>query len=311
MTSRRRTTLAASTALIVCMLASVLLLRSLDQLRTAATLDEVLYISSPQALKRMSLGYQGLLADIYWTRAVQYFGNKHHGGAEHYDLLAPLLRITTELDPQLLVAYEFGSTFLAPAPPNGAGLPQQAIALDNFGIRNNPGDWRLYYDLGFIYYMDLQDYPKAAAAFSRGSQVPNAHPFLKVLAAQMAEHAGELQTARMLWSATYQTTPDSSVRANAAAHLRALQVDEDVANLEALIAVYRQRTGQLPRTFAELEKAGMLRGIPADPLGHTYALTADGRVEVRDPDDLPFIQKGLPNGYVPPKKPRFLPSDQG
>ncbi len=311
MISRRRTTLAASTALIVCMLASVLLLRSLDQLRTAATLDEVLYISSPQVLKRMSLGYQGLLADIYWTRTVQYFGNKHHAGAGQYDLLAPLLRITTELDPQLLVAYEFGSTFLAPAPPNGAGLPQQAIALDNFGIRNNPNDWRLYYDLGFIYYMDLQDYPKAAAAFSRGSQVPNAHPFLKVLAAQMAEHAGELQTARMLWSATYQTTPDSSVRANAAAHLRALQVDEDVANLEALIAVYRQRTGQLPRTFAELEKAGMLRGIPADPLGHTYTLTADGRVEVRDPDDLPFIQKGLPNGYVPPKKPRFLPSDQG
>jgi hypothetical protein len=55
--------------------------------------------------------------------------------------------------------------------------------------------------------------------------------------------------------------------------------------------------------------AGLLPGIPLDPLGVPYALSADGRVEVQDPDDLPFIEKGLPLGYVPPKKPKFLPSD--
>ena len=70
-------------------------------------LEEVLYISSPKALKKMSLGYDGLLADIYWTRAVQYFGGKHHEGAHHFNLLAPLLEITTTLDPHLLVAYEY------------------------------------------------------------------------------------------------------------------------------------------------------------------------------------------------------------
>jgi hypothetical protein len=30
---------------------------------------------------------------------------------------------------------------------------------------------------------------------------------------------------------------------------------------------------------------------------------------VRDPDDLPFITKGTPPGYIPPKTPKFLPSD--
>ena len=65
----------------------------------------------------MSLGYDGLLADIYWTRAVQYFGSKHHEGSRNFDLLAPLLEITTTLDPHLLVAYEYGANFLAPKPP--------------------------------------------------------------------------------------------------------------------------------------------------------------------------------------------------
>jgi tetratricopeptide (TPR) repeat protein len=305
----RRVTGIASSLLIVCMLASVLLLRRLDQIRSGATIEEVLYISSPKLLKRLSLGYDGLLADIYWTRAVQYFGGKHHADAEQYALLAPLLEITTALDPHLTVAYEFGSNFLAPKPPNGAGMPQRAIELAEFGIRNNPEEWRLYYDLGFIYYMDLKDYAKAADAFARGAQVPNAHPFLRVLAAQMAAHAGELQTARMLWTATYQTSRDANIQANAVAHLRALQVDEDVTNLEALLALYQRKTRHFPASFLELEAVGLLRGIPVDPLGLPYKLMPEGRVEVREPDKLPFIEKGAPPGYVPPKQPRFLPSD--
>jgi len=45
--------------LIVCATASVLLLRRLDKLRDRTTLEEVLYISSPKALKKMSLAMTG------------------------------------------------------------------------------------------------------------------------------------------------------------------------------------------------------------------------------------------------------------
>jgi len=311
MTGSRRVTIVFSLLLTVSLAGSVFLLHRLDQVRSNATLEEVLYISSPQALKRLSLGYSGLLADIYWTRAVQYFGSKHHDGARRFDLLAPLLEITTTLDPHLLVAYEYGANFLAPKPPAGAGMPERAVQLEEFGIRNNPNEWRLYYNQGFIRYMELKDYAGAADAFARGSRVPNAHPFLTVLAGRMAEHAGDRQMARMMWSTSYQTTRDPNVRANAAAHLRALQVEEDVTNLEALASRYQQQTGRFPSSFSDLETAGLLRGTPRDPLGKTYKLMPDGRVEVRTPDDFPFIQKGTPPDYVPPEKPKFLPSDMG
>lgn len=298
-----------SLLLIVCLVGSVLLVRRLGQLRPQATLTEVLYVPSPKVLKRLSLGYDGLLADIYWTRAVQYFGGKRHAGADQYALLAPLLEITTTLDPHLIVAYEFGGNFLAPKPPNGAGMPRAAIDLAEYGIRHNPNEWRLYYNLGFVYYMELKDYAGAADAFRRGSQVPNAHPWLKIMAAQMAERAGDLQTARLMWVTTYQTSQDTMIRANAAAHLRALQVDETVPLLESLVSQYRERTGSLPSNLSDLVTAGILREVPVDPLGNPYRLMPDGRIEVAAPDDLPFIQKGTPPGYVAPRKPKLLPSD--
>ena len=305
MSGSRKVTMAASILLLFSLSSSVFLLRRLDQVRTHATLEEVLYFNSPKLVKRLSLGYDGLLADIYWTRAVQYFGSRHFVAAMDYKLLSPLLEITTALDPKLIVAYQFGANFLGPKPPEGAGMPDKAVALVEYGIRNNPDSWKLYYELGFVYYyMEPREYAKAAEAFERGTKVPNAHPFLRVLAAQMAQHAGEIQTSRMLWQAAYATPQDELIRKNAVAHLRALKVDEDVTELEKLVGAYREKTGRSPASFSELITAGMLPGAPVDPDGNPYKLLPDGSIELRNPDDFPFVGKGLPPGYHP-KPPKF------
>jgi hypothetical protein len=301
MNRSRQVTITATVLLIACLAGSVFLLWRIDQLRTGATLEDVLYITSPRAVKRLSLGYDGLLADIYWTRAVQYFGGHHAAGNSRYRLLAPLLEITTQLDPHLVVAYQFGANFLSPKPPNGAGMPERAIPLVEFGIQNNPKDWKLYYELGFIYYMDVKDYAKAADAFALGSQVPDAHPFLKVLAAQMAQHAGDSQMATALWTTTYQSTQDKQIRGNAVAHLRALQVADEVTALEGVVAQYQQATGRTPASLSELVAAHYLQSVPLDPVGHPYKLVSGDRVEVEAPDEIPFIEKGAPPGYTPPR----------
>ena len=304
MKARHRITIAASIGVLGCLIASMLVLRRVDQIRPQATLEEVLYISSPKVLKRISLGYEGLLADIYWTRAVQYFGYRHYNNATNYNLLGPLLEITTALDPHLVPAYHFGASFLSPAPPWGAGQPDRAIQLMEYGIQKNPNEWHLYYDLGFVYYMDLKNYAKASQAFDQGSQVPGSHPFLKILAAKMAAHAGEYETSRMLWRATYESSHDSLIRQNALDHLRALKVDEDVTHLQAAVTRFGERTGRLPSSFAELIAAEGLRGVPVDPDGNPYRLTREGRILVEKPDDFSFITKGTPPGYKPPFRKR-------
>ena len=99
----QKVTAVASFLLLFCLGASVFSRGRVDATRPTATLDEVLFFNSPKMLKRLSLGYDGLIADLYWTRAVQYFGSKHHDYAMNYDLLSPLLTVTTALDPERIL----------------------------------------------------------------------------------------------------------------------------------------------------------------------------------------------------------------
>ncbi|HLZ40330.1 MAG TPA: hypothetical protein VKQ11_05175 [Candidatus Sulfotelmatobacter sp.] len=299
MTARKRTTIFAALGLVVSMLASILLLRHIDEIRPRATISDALFITSPKIIKRASLGFDGLMACIYWTRTVQYFGHRHFLRRGTYNELAPLLEITTALDPHMIPAYQFGASFLAPRPPNGAGEPARAIRLMNYGIEHNPDNWHLYYDLGFVYYTELKDYKKAGEVFEQGSNVPNAHPFLKILAAQMAQHGADYATARMLWTATYESSHEANIRENAREHLRAIRVDEDVTMLQAAVERFRQNNGRLPASLWEVAAAEHLRGIPLDPDGNPYDLSLDGQVLVAKPDDFPFITKGFPADYKP------------
>jgi hypothetical protein len=257
-------------------------------------MEDVLLISSPEFLKKACLGYSGLLADIYWMRVVQYFGKKHLRDSMQYKALDPLLDITTTLDPNLVIAYEWGSTFLQQPPPSGAGDDEAAVALIRKGIRNNPNDWHLYFTLGFIQYLGQHDYLGAAKTFEEGSQIPNAHPWMKVMAAKMLADAGNLETARYMWQNIYNESTDKNLKRNAELHLASLVVDQEVPQLESLVSVFRTRTGRSPSSWGDLIVSGLLHAIPRDPTGSAYVLRNDGHVVVADWKKLPFIQKGKP-----------------
>jgi hypothetical protein len=257
-------------------------------------MEDVLFIPSPEFVKRASLGYSGLLADIYWMRVVQYFGSKHLRDSMQYKSLAPLLEITTTLDPHLIVAYEWGSTFLQQPPPSGAGDIDASIRLIRKGIQNNPQNWHLYMTLGFVQYLGQHDYLAAAKTFEEGSKVPNANPTLKAMAAKMLTDAGSLETASYMWQSIYEESTDKDIRRNAQLHLACLLVDRQIPMLESLVSNFRNRFGRNPGSWTDLVSAGLLRMVPRDPTGLPYILREDGRVVISDPKRLPFIREGNP-----------------
>jgi hypothetical protein len=253
--------------------------------------QDELVLRSGKVVKAMSLEYAPLMADLYWTRVVQYYGDKRTKHDSNFELLWPLLDVTTTLDPNLLVAYRFGSTFLSERSPRGAGRPDLGIELLERGIRANPEFWRLYEDLGFIYYFDLKDYIRASAAFAEGSKNPESQIWMKVMAAKIAAEGESLETSIFLWNEVYQTTKDPQVKENALAHLQLLGAEQDCKQLDVLADEFQKRTGRRPTRVVELVQAGLLPRLPVDPMGYPYVFGPDGKVALNL--DSPLLEQQL------------------
>jgi len=283
------TTVFALPVLFVCL---ALLQKNIDaRTRSASNQQEELLLRSPSVMKKLSLGYDPLLADIYWTRAIQYYGARVGIPGSQFDLLWPLLDFTTTLDPRFLTAYRFGAIFLEEYPPVGAGRSDLAIELVKRGIAANPDEWHLNSDLGFLYYWRLQDYQKSAAAYLEGSKNPKAPPWLKMMAARVASKGGSVETSRMIWSEIYQSTKDSNVRKAALENLRGLKAQDDEAHLDELAENYKSRFGHYPFSTRDLRDAGLLPGIPVDPDGLPYLIGSDGhtRLDPRSTVKIPSV----------------------
>lgn len=264
------------------LLASIAMLQQrIDaETRPTAGQKEELLLPSGTVLKKLSMGYDSLFADLYWTRTIQYYGERAGTRHANFDLLWPLLDVTTTLDPNMIAAYRFGAIFLSEPLPLGAGRTDLAVELVKRGIASNRDDWALYADLGFLYYWRLKDYPNAAKAYLDGSQTPEGPTWMKLMGARVAEKGGSAETARMIWTELYQSTKDPNVRKWAATQLNGLAALEDESHLNELSEQYRKLFGRFPSSTKELRDARLLPGILADPAGYPYVIGEDGKAHL-------------------------------
>lgn len=247
--------------------------------RALASAEEHLLLRSGRTAQKLSLGYDSLLADVYWTRAVQYYGSRVGVPGAKFDLLWPLLDVATTLDPRLVVAYRFGAIFLS-EPYAGADRPDLAIELVKRGIPANPKEWRLGTDLGLLYYLRMRDYPKAAEAYLEASKNPAAPVWVKLMAARIAQKGGSFETSRMIWGQLYESTKDPKIRENALRQIQSLKAQEDELHLDELVDEYTKGFGRAPEKMQDLVAAGLLSGLPVDPSGLPYVIGSNRKSEL-------------------------------
>ena len=246
--------------------------------------EQILYVTSGAALKRIALSFDALLADVYWIRAIQHYGGDRLSGPKaqtKYQLLFPLLDLTTTLDPYFNIAYRFGAIFLSEAFPGGPGRPEQSVALLRKAIAVMPHKWQYYHDVGFVYYWRLRDYKTAALWFQRAAEQPNAPNWLPPLAASMLVQGNDRAAARFLWQQIAKSE-EAWLRRNAERSLLQLQALDQIDQLEAIVQKNPPPAGE-PNTWHSLVTRRVLRGVPVDPVGTPYILDpVTGRVRVSE-----------------------------
>ena len=251
--------------------------------------EEPLYLNGP-AMKRITLAFNGVAADWYWMRSLQYVGRKiiKYGDTHPDDfdlgdlssldlrLLPSLLRMTVTLDPQFLEPYYYGALILPDL------NPAEGISLLNYGIAANPTKWRLYQHLGYIYWQ-RGDYLKASEVYAEGAKIEGAPPWMLAMSARMKAEGGAGQAAREMYAHLSEASDDLNVKRMVEKQLMRLDSVEERERIRRVLADYKARTGNCAASWREisssLRSAGLrleANGAPLDPGGTPYRLVSSG-----------------------------------
>ncbi len=284
------------------MVGAILLGRWLDAHRiataSAQSVDEQLYITGNSA-RRLSLGFNSIAADWYWMRSLQYVGNKILSAPEgvqlddlgqlNMKLLAPLLDTATTLDPEFLEPYEYAAIVL-PAIDVG-----EAIRITQKGIAANPTAWRLYQQLGYIYWQQGK-FQEASEAYGRGARIPGAPPWMEAMKARMAAEGGSRTTAREIYARMYEQSGDAQVKEMARRRLLQLDSLDQRDLIRRVLSSYRERAGHCPTSWKDIGPTLRASGVtldsmeaPLDPAGTPYVLrSANCDVDLDSKSEVPY-----------------------
>lgn len=253
--------------------------------------EEPLYLNG-SAMKRLTLAFNGVAADWYWMRSLQYVGRKivhhedtHGGNFDLNDLstlglrlLPSMLKVTATLDPQFMEPYYYGAVILPQVDDS------EAISLLNQGIAANPEQWRLYQHLGYIYWQ-RRDYEKASEVYGAGAKVSGAPAWMAAMSARMKAEGGSRGSAREMYRHLYEASNDEAVKEMVTKQIMRLDsLDEQDLIRRALTDYAAGQHGRCASSWREVAatlRASRLRidantGAPLDPSDTPYRLTKNG-----------------------------------
>ena len=240
----------------------------LDYRRYAAdVVEELTYYPSGRLLKVADLGFTSLVADVMWLRGIQYYG-EHRSSDQRYPLAEHIFSSITNLDPGFIGAYRFGAIVIS----EDAGSPAAAIDLLRKGLRSNPDRWELPFDLGFIYFIDLNDYARAAHYFKFASHTRGSPDVARRFTAFAYRKAGRSDMARALWEEIRRSSGNEVMRETAEFSIKNIDLEKGLETAARAVEEYSARHGTLPPDLGALVRDGLLASLPPDPFGGAYFL---------------------------------------
>lgn len=238
---------------------------------------EVGALPDGHALRVLSLGFDRLIADLFWIRTLYYIGDErsHEAG---YPAAARLANLVTDIDPYFRTVY-------AVMPGALSGLardPDAAVSLLEKGIRYVEY-WKLHFYLGFNYFFWYLDFARAAEQMELATQLPGSPPYLPLLTARLHAEAGTPETAMIFIRERLSQAATPEEREQLEKRYWDLWITRDLGRIDAAIERWSSENGAPPGEVAALVRAGFLDEEPTDPRGGHYRIEA-GRAAT----DLPF-----------------------
>lgn len=234
---------------------------------------EFLYLPYHKKMKMFTLGFNEIVGDILYIRAINYFG-KHYLSDKNYPYLYQILDATTDLSPHFKIPYEFGAVILAIE----ANEVEKSNILLEKAIVHNPDHWRFPFYLSFNHFFYLNNFEKAAYHMQAASNLPNSPAYLTKLTARLYAHSGKPELALNFLYQIYENTKDKRLKDEINIRIKEVVIERDIRYLETALGKYQTLYADLPKNLQELEERGVIDKIPTEPFGGDYYINSEGDV---------------------------------
>ncbi len=239
--------------------------------------DEIAFLPTGEFIKGAALGYDSLLADVFWVRASTLFGtNFGDEDQQWYSWLYHMVDLATDLDPEFRAAYKYGGTMLR---VNGVFVDQSSLIFQK-GMKELPDEWYFPFAIAMNFYLHRDDRALAGDYLTRAAKTGNGPFYLRNLAASMLSDSDRLESALLFLEEERRTVRDE--KAQRAVDIKILETRYNIGQRDAgaVVAQYRRATGSLPRQPSGVASAGMQ--LPPDPLGGEWTWDTSDEAELGD-----------------------------
>ena len=232
------------------------------------------FVPAPGMAKLAALGFDAVLADYYWLRAVQIVGSEA-GPAGRNELIGRLIDVVTTLDPWVLHPYRFAAVWMT----DDESAVRKANALLERGIAHHPQDWLNRFHLGFNHFFYFGENAEAAAALEPAVGLPGAPRYLGRLVARLRSEAGggELESAAAFLNELLRQNSDPYVKAEYEKALDEIETERRARVLDAARKEFESRHHRDIQSVEELVsvRPPVLRVLPPEPHGWEWTLDPD------------------------------------
>lgn len=233
------------------------------------------YLPAPDVARVASVGFDSLVADFYWFRAVQIAGSSE-GPAGQSHTLGALVDLVTELDPWVDHPYRFAALWMT----DDLEAIEKANALLERGIEHHPEEWRNRFYLAFNHFFYLDQQAEAAAVLEPAIGLDGAPAYLGRLVARLQSSEGGLDASSAFLQELVRRAPDEFTKANYLRALDEVETERRARFLDEARAAFQERHGRDIASVGELleGEAPVLRELPPEPHGARWVIGEEGQI---------------------------------
>jgi tetratricopeptide (TPR) repeat protein len=236
---------------------------------------ELLYLPSPEMLRLSSLGNPGLVADLLYLWAIQYYAQ--YQPRDRFLYLEPIFDLITDLDPRYHDAYRVGALIMQLPITEEAKHKAAVIRLFDKALRHMPANHEIAEAAGWDMYIRYRDKAESIRYFEAAVAMPGApHRLKRFLGVWQQEgEAWSFDDALSYWEEVRREARTPYDRTMSERQIYRLYAARDEERLGSVLEQWSRRFGRCPSSWQELVDAGWLDRVPEDYFGQPYRILPD------------------------------------